>query len=212
MNENLAKNATMTTLAEAESQFSYSRKRLAYSFDSPQPPNRPKTHSHNEQNMDWDVSTAMTTLQNFPKNEKINWSSMARSFNIPQRNGGQVLKEVAQKHGIDTSKLDMKSQTPPRLRRSKTKLRGGEISMPCLPTKEAVAQEKKNLIASGDLSIGEPCSPYTLTNSVVNSDGNIEMKAVEICGRKIPLIELKSTLLRKHEEYMRLTKQVTSCK
>ena len=43
------------------------------------------------------------------------------------------LKEITQKHGIDTSKLDMKSQTTPTLCRSKTKLRGREISMPYLP-------------------------------------------------------------------------------
>ena len=41
--------------------------------------------------------------------------------------------------------------------------------------------------------------------SVVNSDSNLEIKTVEICGRKIPLMELGSTLLRKQQEYTRLT-------
>ena len=46
----------------------------------------------------------------------------------------------------------------------------------------------------------------TLTKSIVNNDGNIEIKTIEICGRKIPLIELRQNLLKKHEEYMHLTK------
>ena len=205
VNQQLAKNATMSVLAEAESLSSYSRKRLSYSFDSPVPAKRRKSHSPNEQNLCWDVTSAMEALQNFPTNEKINWSSMARKFNIHQTNGGQVLKEMAQKHGIDTKTLEQKaSDTTPRLRRSKSKLRGGEISMPCLPTKEAIVEEKKQLIVSGELSIGEPCSPYTLKKTIVKNDGSIEMKTVNICGRKIPLLELRQTLLTKHKEYMRL--------
>ena len=80
--------------------------------------------------------------------------------------------------------------------------------MPCLPTKDVLyyCRKRKTLIASGELSIiGEPCSPYTLQKSVVTSDGNLEIKIVEICGRNIPLIELSSTLLRKQQDYMRLT-------
>ncbi len=62
---------------------------------------------------------------------------MARKLNIPQKNGGQVLKEVAHKHGIDIIGLEQKTtDTTPRLRRSKAKLTGGEISVPCLPIRK----------------------------------------------------------------------------
>lgn len=66
--------------------------------------------------------------------------------------------------------------------------------MPCLPTVEC--KEKQELIASGELSIGEPCTPYTMTKTVVNKEGNIAVKKVEICGRKIPILELRKTLLK----------------
>ena len=46
-------------------------------------------------------------------------------------------------------------KTTTRLRRSKAKLKGGEISVPCLPTKEAITKE------------GEPC---LLTKTIVNTN------------------------------------------
>ena len=207
VNKQLAKNATMTVLAEAESLSSYKRKRLPYSFDEPTPPKRFKSHSPNQENLGWDVTTAIETLKNVSPLEKINWSSMARQFNIPQKNGGQVLKEMAQKHGIDTALLEHSRNTctTPRLRRKKAKLQGGEISMPSLPTTQVIREDRQQLIDSGELSIGEPCSPYILTKSIVNNDGNVESKTVEVCGRKIPLSELRERMLKKHEQYMRLT-------
>lgn len=61
--QQFAKNATMSVLAEAESISSYSRKRLSYSFEST-PANRRKSHSPNEHNI---VTSAMEDLRNFPR-------------------------------------------------------------------------------------------------------------------------------------------------
>ena len=61
------------------------------------------------------------------------------------------------------------------------------------------------LIECGELSIGEPCPPLTLTKSVVGTDGNIVEKEVQIHGRKIPLLEIRQRLMKIHHEYMRLT-------
>ena len=35
--------------------------------------------------MTWDVAGAMMELENFPPNDKINWSAMARKYGIPQK-------------------------------------------------------------------------------------------------------------------------------
>ncbi len=94
----------MTLLAEVESISSYKRKRLSYSFETPPAPKRQKTHSPNEDNLTLDMNKVIETLQHFPPNEKINWSGTARKLGIIQTNGGQFLKEIAQKHGMETSK------------------------------------------------------------------------------------------------------------
>ena len=146
----------------------------------------------------------MRELQNFPPNTKINWSAMARQYNIPHTNAGQVLKEMAIKHGIDTSQLENKAETTPRIRRHKCRLPGGEISMPCLPTVSAIKEDQRQLILSGELNIGEPCTPFHCTKSVINENGQVEIRPVQISGRKIPLHDLRTALIKKHESYMRL--------
>ena len=65
------------------------------------------------------------------------------------------------------------------------------------------------MIASGKLSIGQPCSPYSLTKSFVTTDGDVKTKQVEIVGRKLSLLELRLKLLNQHQKYMRsMTDQV----
>ena len=206
INDHFSKNTTMSVLAEAESMSSYSRKRLALSYEQPTTPKRKKTHSPKDTNMTWDIEGAMKELENFPPNQKINWSSVARKYAIPQRNAGQVLKETAAKHGIDTFRLEQSSDMVHTLRnrRRKSRLSGGEISMPCLPTVATIKEEKKQLILSGELNIGEPCAPFHLTKSVITSEGNVQFKDVSICGRKIPLKDIRVALLKKMKDYMHL--------
>ena len=85
------------------------------------------------------------------------------------------------------------------------KLVGGEISTPCLPTTQQITEDKYKLIESGELSIGEPCTRYTITKSTVTSTGDIKVESRSIYGRKIPLLDLRKSLLAKHEKYMRIS-------
>ena len=174
INDHFSKNATMSVLAEAESMASYSRKRLALSYERPTTPKRRKSHSPKEANI---IDGAMEELENFPPNQKINWSSMARMYEIPQKNAGQVLKETAVKHGIHTSTLEQSNNAlcTPRIHRHKCRL---EISMPCLPTVGIIKEERRQLVLSGELNIGEPCAPFHITKSVITSEGNVEFKDV----------------------------------
>ena len=134
-------------------------------------------------------------MDELPDGEKINWSAMARKY-IPQNNGGQILKALANEKGIDVSKQDQQRVTPHQ--RCKKRLPGGEISTPCLPTKEEI----KRLVQSSELTIGEPCIPYVVTKCNVNAEGEIEVTPSENCGRKIPLLELTQKLLNKQLKYM----------
>ena len=202
----MGENATMCVLAESESLSAYSRKRLSMSFEKPEmPAKRHKSHSPKEENIEWDVKGAVEFLQQFPEEETINWTRVARQFGGMKGNAGQVLKELAVKHGIDIQKLEHKAPSLPRLRSRKRKLPGGEISIPSMPTTIEITNEKVKLIESGELSIGEPCSPYMLMKSVVSKDGNIMQKQVQIYGRKIPLLDIRERLMEQHEMYMRQT-------
>ena len=207
INSQLAENMTMTVLAEADSLASYNRKRHSMSFEKPDTPaKKVKSHSPSDENHKWSHDDAMILLQNVPPDQKINWSESARTLGIPGQNAGQVLKEFAIKHNVDVACLEHRS-TPqtPRLRRRKKKLPQGEISTASLPSLSVIANERKQLVETGELSLGEPCTPYTITKYIVTTVGDVETQKIEISGRKIPLHELRSTFLKKQEKYMRLS-------
>ena len=65
-------------------------------------------------------------------------------------------------------------------------------------------EDKQQLIESGELLLGEPCTLYTATKSTVTSTGEIKFETIQIYGRKIPLHDLRKVLLAKHEKYMRI--------
>ena len=90
-----------------------------------------------------------------------------------------------------------------RLRRSKAKLPGNEISIPSLPTVHALKASINDFLEKGTLSLGEACTPYTLIKSSV-VDGEITNVMQEVCGRKISLMEIRKKLLEKHAKFMRL--------
>lgn len=74
-----------------------------------------------------------------------------------------------------------------------------------MPTTRQIIEKKVQLFESCELSIGEPCIPYTLTKSAVTLDRNTEERKVQIFGRKIPLVDIHARLMKQHEQYMRLT-------
>lgn len=59
------------------------------------------------------------------------------------------------------------------------------------------------MIKSGELSIGEPCTPYTLM-MYITREGAISTLQVPVYGRKFSLLSLREKLLKTHEKYMRL--------
>ena len=205
INQQLSENATLTVLAEAESMQAYRRKRNAMSFETPTAPSKKiKLHSTSADKHTWNHEDATTLLSSHPPEQTINWSRCARRLHIPGGNAGQTLKEYAEKQGFDVITMEQKNSPPPtRIRRKKKKLPGGEISTPSLPTQAAITAEKKDLIACGKLSIREPCSPYTVTKSVVTAEGEVITKEVEVVGRKLSL-EVRQKLLHQHSNYMRL--------
>lgn len=78
-----------------------------------------------------------------------------------------------------------------------------EVSVTLTPTPAAVRSEWMDMIHSGVLCIGEPCSPYTLTR-YVSKAGLMTRERFEVSGRKISLHELRQIVLKKQEEFMRL--------
>jgi len=90
-----------------------------------------------------------------------------------------------------------------RVRAKKRKMPGQEISIPTFPTVNRVKEEQDNLIQNGEILLGEPCAPYTLTRWTVNK-GEVEENKVEVYSKRIPLTDVRKKLLEAQEELMHL--------
>lgn len=133
----------------------------------------------------------------------INWQKFAREHGITGGNAGQITREFAMASGVNTERLDGKSETQhPRVRWRR--LLGVEISVPSTPTLEVVKKEWNKLMDDGEISLGRP---YVLYNMVryATKDGQLEKRELTIVGRKFPLLQIRQYLLSKHEKYVHLT-------
>ena len=56
---------------------------------------------------------------------------------------------------------------------------------------------------SGEITIGVPCSPYVLSQSIIR-DGKVYQEEIQVEGRNVPLTDLRKKILKQQEEYMKL--------
>ena len=200
----MGQKATLVMLATGESMKQYQRKRMAMSFESSAAgPSKPKKHSPSDENCMWDTNAVLTDLRQWPPGVRINWSKFAREHNIHGKNGGQIIKEFAQRQGINTFLLDQRPDTP-RYRPKRYKLIGQEISSPSLPTVEKVLKERDQMISDGQLNVGEPCAPFTITRFRTTASGTLYEQEITVEGRKISLLDTRKQLLQQQEKYMHL--------
>ena len=109
-----------------------------------------------------------TFKHNHPVDQiSLQLTEVARHFAIPGKNGGQTAKEFAHKNVIDVHLLDNHAECA-KQRASKRKLHGRAISVPCPPSIRSLTEKKVPLIESGEITSGVPCSPYTLSTSIIN--------------------------------------------
>ena len=129
-------------------------------------------------------------LQNHPPYPPaINWQKFAREHEVPGENRGQVIKDFAQCSGIDTFQLDGRKSE--RQRKKKRQLIGGEISAPITPTPSFIKERWKQMVETGELSLGIPCAASTFIH-YTTTNGQVQRKEVIVTGRKFPLKEEKN--------------------
>ena len=192
-----------TLLKENESMASYSRKRKAQYFEKPNGIKKFKSHSPDFTNVTWDKDSVLKDLHAAIANDqKVVWSKFAAEHGVSGSNRGQILKEFASLSGVNTQLLDS-TQRKDTTRSVRKRFPGSSISIPIPPTPHAIKKEWANLVSSGNIHMGEACSPYT-TTKFVQRDGQVVRENVTVEGRKIPLHDIRVRMLQKQERFMHL--------
>ena len=102
--QQFAMNAGISFLAENESFRGYQRKRLSQSFELNQP-GKVRSHVPCEANVSCYRDAVLEKLSQWPDDELVNWSELARQCNIEGKNKGQIAKAVAKSSGVPASRL-----------------------------------------------------------------------------------------------------------
>ena len=135
--------------------------------------------------------------------EKVNFSQLARQQPVMKLDGkqasnaNQILKAFAIHEGL------MIDDGVTRERRAKRKLNieGHEINLSdFFPTLDALNQDTKDRIASGEWDIGTPIVPVTVRVKTINDKGEVETKTNQLYGRAYSLQQIMDKTLQNLEE------------
>ena len=144
--------------------------------------------------MTWDVERLKTTLENWPCDTIINYTTLGREHGIQGGNAGQVVKEFAQVHNINLTASTPKRR--PNRRPCKKRLTGSgfDVAVPSNPPLATIDKHIDEMVESGRFSLGEECD---VENHV------LVRKDTQVHGRKLPLKVIRQHLLTRHAKYMR---------
>ena len=122
VNEQYASTATITFLHGSQ------RKRLSV-FELLPGGGHHRNHIPSHVNHTWDMDAIVKEMREWPQDQGVNWSEVARKHNLPGKNGGQIMKTIAEKCGVDVSQFSGGGKERTRVR--KRRLPGLEfLSLP----------------------------------------------------------------------------------
>ena len=64
-----------------------------------------RSHIPSHVNHTWDTDAIVKEMREWPQNQGVNWSEVARKHNVPGKNGGQIMKTIAEMCGVDVSQF-----------------------------------------------------------------------------------------------------------
>ena len=147
-------------------------------------------------NIPFDKDALLDEAKTWSDDQQVNWTQLAGRYGVTGFNRGQIVKEFLESQAIPAAMT--KRQV---VRRAKLRLPGGEITYPMHITITSQKSALLQKIEEGDILIGELIAPITFTKYVVNKTTKaITETEVTIHGRQISLSEIRSKLLREHEE------------
>jgi len=166
---------------------------------APAPPAKHRKHGLIADNIKIDKQQLLVEANTWTPEEKINWSEIASRYGLTSPNRGQIIKEFLREHNIPAAMATERTARAPR--RAKKRLMGGRTSFPMYRPVPHYRQKVQAQITSGNIRVGEEVTKSQYTRySVDQSSQTLVVESVEVSARKIPFLEIRQKLLKKHEE------------
>ncbi|KAI8516476.1 AP-5 complex subunit zeta-1 [Branchiostoma belcheri] len=162
---------------------------------------KPKKHAPDWENVSFDKPGLLNHVNSLPDGTKIVYAALARQYGVGDTpHGSTIVKNFLLDNEVNLDRLSTfrVRGKEPKARRCLNKVYS-EITGPKTRCNKQVKDEIKDMLKSGELSMGELIVPQTHTK-VTLKDGKVIEEEVTTAGRKIPLNEIQEKLLKKHVE------------
>ena len=114
----------------------------------------------------WDTEALKEEVKSYEDERMVNWSELARKYDVNKANGGQIIKDWLNREGVDVNQFKRKhgqsDTTMTNIRRKKRKSAGGEMTVPTDVTPQKLKEMLTKKIESGEYSVGERIVPKTV--------------------------------------------------
>lgn len=173
-------------------------KRKRQDNDDSLPSTKRKCHGCKSENLAINKEELLRKARMWTPEEDVNWSQLAAKYGLITSNRGQVIKEFLKGENIPaTFAVQRPTNTP---RRPKKKFKRGTA----LPMHKPIAYQKQRIkekMQRGELTVGQEVVTSEYSRYRLDSTSNIIVEEKDrICARKIPFLEIRQKLLKKHEE------------
>jgi hypothetical protein len=167
---------------------------------------KPKKHHGKLENYHFDKESFLHEIKE-NKSENVNWSSMAKQYDVRNKNGnhppnaGQILKVFAKSHGIDVDKFNNHKiisgrDVSHRIRRKYLRVRG--LTVPRQKPAAKIRTHLRQKIDQGDIDVGVCIAPKVHEKNKIDSSGDLITEKEEVYGRKFSLRSIRERSL--HEQ------------
>ena len=137
----------------------------------------------------------LSEAQEWSENETVNWSEVARRYGLTDANGGQTVKEFLKEKDIGIAR-----QTTPSARRTRKRLPEG-IPFPMPRPSTYHKKRLGDMVNSGEIAQGTNVVPTEITTfSFDKLHSTVTETVTTAHARKISLFEIRTNLLKKHEQ------------
>ena len=152
---------------------------------------------HSPTTMPFRTEDLIAEAKNFQPGCSINWTKLARKYDVPGANGGQIIKDFLREEGFNVDHV-----SPPRAQhaRRKMKVLAANVKVPQQPSAPALKMEMINKIEDKQILTGEPCHETMVERFAVSENGSIQKEEVKVEGRIIPMTDLRRRILQDHED------------
>ena len=203
MEEQWRKTAVNSFLSERQTFASFARRKRYESFESKEDmltryqSTPKKTRSHSPSQHHFNEQAVVAAAGCWPKDKKINWTKFAADHGIAGNNRGQVVKDFLRGQGVDVLALEHQESKRTQMRPRRLRFSCG-VSQPAKPTTSFIREGIKSAIKEGKFNLGEKCTGTILCTHKLEN-GQVVNKEIHVHGQKIPLIDVRRRLLKRHE-------------